>query len=515
MVYISSYLLLVAAFFIGIHLTRSLLHYFSVKRSLRSIPGPNPSSILWGEEWALYHTAPGSQYVKWHREYGKIVKFRGALGHQALSIIDPRAITYILGEGAYNFPKPDGVRAWFKATLGEGILWTEGKELHERQRRLLAPAMSKQSVRNLTPLFYETSSRMAASWCKLVENSNTDQAEVEITSWAGRFALDTIIIAAFSCDFGFLSGHHQSLLAAIDGLTNNENKLSSFYMRALFWVFPDIISIGTKGEMIRLTKHELGKIASTMWRDAKIAGDIDRKDLMSLMLRAISDSGDNISEEETVAQMRTVISAGYETISALIAWVLYELAIHSEIQTHLRKEIVTSGKSELSMDELNCLPFLDGVIKETLRLHPPIIENHHQAAETINLPISEPLTGSTEPQIIIPKGTIIAIPVNVIQTDPSVYGDDAHLFRPERWLERQKEGIRHGREIFAFSEGPRACIGKTFALTELKVLVTTLLRQFQFSLSCTHDIEAFQSFVIRPRVRGEGPSSLPLVIQKI
>lgn len=54
--------------------------------------------------------------------------------------------------------------------------------------------------------------------------------------------------------------------------------------------------------------------------------------------------------------------------------------------------------------------------------------------------------------IIIPRGTLLAIPVNVVQTDPEIWGSDAHIFRPERWLERPKE-IRKGREIFAFSEG--------------------------------------------------------------
>lgn len=74
-----------------------------------------------------------------------------------MSIIDHRAISFILGENAYLFPKAKGVRAWFKAMLGEGILWVEGKSLvitlqclsqtvpgkeaHERQRKLLAPAL--------------------------------------------------------------------------------------------------------------------------------------------------------------------------------------------------------------------------------------------------------------------------------------------------------------------------------------------------------------------------------------
>lgn len=80
--------------------------------------------------------------------------------HQILSITDPRAITFIISENIYSFPKPHGVRAWFKALLGEGILWVEGeshlhcfwpsgrlditekgKDAHEKQRRALAPAL--------------------------------------------------------------------------------------------------------------------------------------------------------------------------------------------------------------------------------------------------------------------------------------------------------------------------------------------------------------------------------------
>jgi hypothetical protein len=115
-------------------------------------------------------------------------------------------------------------------------------------------------------------------------------------------------------------------------------------------------------------------------------------------------------------------------------------------------------------------------------------------------------------------------------------------------------GVRRGRELLAFSEGlvyssqihlalpqstqidspshsPRSCIGKAFALAEIKVcpfvfilntrltssqlqaLTVTLLQQFSFS--CPHEIEAFQSFVVRPRVKGQGPSSLPLLVRKL
>ncbi|KAG6919563.1 hypothetical protein DXG01_004226 [Tephrocybe rancida] len=470
-----------------ISLFRIVLRFINVRIALKQVLGPRPSSLLWGEEWVLYHSPPGSAYLEWHKEFGKVVKFSGAFGvsilplpkdfglidlllqHQVLSITDPRAISFIIGEGIYAFPKPNGVRAWFRATLGEGILWVEGweellpyaqvadelpagKVAHEKQRRTLAPALSQQSVRNLTYIFYETSSKLASQWAALFDGTHAEVIEIELTNWAGRFALDTVGRAAFSYDFDCLSGGRHTLAEALDGLTNSEHNVSSFYIRALFWIFPSILNIGKKGEMIRRTKQELGDIASRMWRDAKTTGDEQGKTLMALMLKADKAVGICMDEEEIVSQMRTTISAGYETVSAVIAWVLYELAINQELQSDLREEL--HNATDASFDELNSkYPLLDAVVKETLRLHAPILENHHEAGETIIVPLSEPLPGTAEMHLVVPKGTLIAIPLNVIQTDPAVWGPDAEDFRPQRWIERKSAGVRDGRELLAFSEG--------------------------------------------------------------
>ncbi|KAJ7225974.1 cytochrome P450 [Mycena pura] len=494
--------------FVGKFLVRSI----SGRIYLHHVPGPISSSRLWGEEWNLYRNAPGSHYLTWHRKFGKVVKFNGAFGRQILSITDERAVAFIVGtEGIYNFPKPDGVRMWFQKTLGEGILYVEGKEAHEKQRRSLAPALSQQSVRNFTSIFYETSGKLAAQWTKMLDDSQSDEVEVEMTNWAGRFALDTVARATFSYDFDLLSGEPNALVEALDGLTNNEHKASSFYMRALFWNFPWILSVGKKGEMIRKTKVELGNIARKMWRDAQAldAQATDEKTLMALMLKADAASDQRLHEDEMVAQMRTILSAGYETVSATVAWVLYELAMNTEIQEKLRAEISLSP-GDPSFDELNDqYPILNSVILETLRLHPAILENHHQAAESISVPLSQPIPGSSVSQLVIPKGTILFVPVNVLQMDPEIWGDDAHLFRPKRW----QDPVAKRSSLFAFSEGPRSCIGKRFALAEIKALIVTLIRQFL--VTCRYDIEPFQSFVIRPRIKGQAVSSLPLDIRRI
>jgi hypothetical protein len=134
----------VSLFLLGFNLflfTRYAIQAVSVLNILGHLPGPEASSVLFGEEWELYSTVPGSRYVEWHSAFGNVVKFNGAFGvgtiaekprsshchqHKILSVTDPRAISFILGEGAYKFPKSRGVRAWFQALLGEGVLWVEG-----------------------------------------------------------------------------------------------------------------------------------------------------------------------------------------------------------------------------------------------------------------------------------------------------------------------------------------------------------------------------------------------------
>ncbi|EGO02781.1 hypothetical protein SERLA73DRAFT_102755 [Serpula lacrymans var. lacrymans S7.3] len=486
----------------------------AARLAFRRIPGPSCSSLIWGEEQKLYYNVPGSLHLQWHRHYGNVVKFTGAFGHQVLSITDPRAISYILGEGTYLFPKPQGVRAWFRTLLGEGILWVEGKEAHEKQRRSLAPALSHQSTRNLTTIFYENASKMAAHWAKQLEAGEADEVEIEMTNWSGRYALDNIGQAAFSYDFTCLNGEPHELAQTLDGLTNHEQTRASFYMRALFWLVPSILFVGKKGEMIRKTRNELGKLAIRILHDAKIAADPDSKTLMSLILRAEeAASGQQMDEEQISAQMRTIISAGYEPVSASVAWMLHELAIDPRLQQALRDEVSTAG--DPSFDDLRVkYPLLDAFVRETIRMHPPVLENHHESAETTSIPLSEPLPGTSDLHLIIPKGTILSMPVNVIQQDQTVWGPDADVFRPERWLKHDASNLSHRchRDLFAFSFGPRGCLGRSFAIVEMKALIVTLIRQFSFS--CPYEIEAFQSFVIRPRVAGQGPSSLPLLVRK-
>lgn len=274
---------------------------------------------------------------------------------------------------------------------------------------------------------------MAIQWQMIFDDSQTAEVTIEMTNWAGRFAqvrqsndrqgahtrlnrLDTIGRAAFSHDFGCLNGQPHALVDALDSLTNHEKTQWTFYMRALFWLVPWILHFGEKGNLIRKTRKELGELAMAVLSDAKISNDPDSKSFMSLMrtfegdifwARAnqqsvredISSMTPYLDDEQVAAQMRTIISAGYEPVSATISvsktchlsdvsqpdrwqWLFYELAMDPERQEAIRNEV--SIACDPTYDALNNdFPLLHAFFMETLRMHPPVLENHHQVPQPI------------------------------------------------------------------------------------------------------------------------------------
>ena len=162
-----------------------------------------------------------------------------------------------------------------------------------------------------------------------------------------------------------------------------------------------------------------------------------------------------------------------------MTYALIELAQHPEKQDALRKELSEFATKDPSDEQLtNGLPYLNGVFRETLRLHPPVRMNSRMAAQDDVIPLSAPVatsSGKLVDSISIPAGSTVIAPLKALNSADEIWGPDAKEFKPERWLDgdvglapraRELAGYHH---VMSFIDGPRICLGRLFAVAEFKV----------------------------------------------
>jgi cytochrome P450 len=151
---------------------------------------------------------------------------------------------------------------------------------------------------------------------------------------------------------------------------------------------------------------------------------------------------------------------GHETTAGVINMTLYQLARHPSIQSRLRNEIRANGR-DLTYEDVNRLEYLDAVVKEGLRLHPASPQTERVALKDDFIPLAN---GQT---VHVKKGQVFVISFQLMNTDESVWGVDAAVFNPDRWLSdpKGKGGAKLPNTwtgwngLATFCDGPRNCIG--------------------------------------------------------
>ncbi|XP_049294625.1 probable cytochrome P450 9f2 isoform X3 [Anopheles funestus] len=184
-----------------------------------------------------------------------------------------------------------------------------------------------------------------------------------------------------------------------------------------------------------------------------------------------------LSEGEMVAQCLLFFLAGFDTLATLISFLVYEVTIAPDIQQRLYDEILQVSESldgkSLTYDALQGMRYLDMVVSEALRKWDPAPGTDRLCNQDYKI--------SNDPEIIIPKGSTVFIPIAGLHYDPNFY-PDPDRFDPERFNEENRQKIPLGAYI-PFGVGPRNCIASRFALMEIKTIVYHLLLNYEFNRS--------------------------------
>ncbi|OAX33612.1 cytochrome P450 [Rhizopogon vinicolor AM-OR11-026] len=495
--------------------------------------GPPSTSIIYGVSRDLVaSTKSGAMYEHWAEEYGVAYNIPTVLGRSAIVLCDPKAIAHFYARDTWTYVHTPLALTSLENLIGRGLLWAQG-ESHRRQRKSLTPAFSNAAIRRLTSVFYDSAYKAKSAWDAAMESSKEGTAVVEVQNWMNHVALDTIGIAGFSHDFGALNGKHSIVTEVFDSFGSNP-KASAFnkLLFLLAQVFPVLTKIPTQRKKLtnklNVTMGEISNdllIRSRREKDMNVSDTDAGKSIMELLVKAEDQDAElHLSNEEVLAQMKVLLIAGYETTSISITWALLELSKHPNVQTRLREELLSFGPDP-TYDQLKAnLPYLDAVVHEILRIHPPIPEFTRVAAADDVIPLSEPVctaSGKMTESISVAKGTFISIPIASINCSTAIWGPDAKQFKPDRWLTEEgisgkAKEVQGHRHLLTFIDGPRTCLGKDFAITEFKTVLLVLVKNFVFELRDGPEtgVEIVRGILPRPRIVGEGGFGVPLRIRR-
>ena len=210
------------------------------------------------------------------------------------------------------------------------------------------------------------------------------------------------------------------------------------------------------------------------------------RDMLSMLIEARDEDGGTLSEDDLIGHAEVIFAAGHETSSNALSWTLFLLAQHPRVLADLCDELTGTLHGDApTFEQLAQLPLLDRVVKESLRLFPPAPLNHRIAARDSELG-----------QYRIAKGTEILSSIYHTHRLAEQY-PDPQAFRPERWLGKDPGPYAYN----PFSAGPRMCIGATFAMFEIKVVLALLLQRFRLELAPNQRIDRYFGITLAPAGR--------------
>ena len=358
-----------------------------------------------------------------------------------------------------------------KRVLGNGLLTSEDA-FYLRQRKLIAPAFHREHIPKYTGTMLEEIALHQETW--------HDGDVVDIKQEMQRL---TMIITGKLLFGSEVRGEAREISTALDTLVDFDEKYFPFSV--LMEKLPLPVSLRLRAARERLDGTVYRMIAERR-ADAAAA---TRHDFLSMLLSArdADDPAARMSDEQLRDECMTFFLAGHETTANGLSWIFYLLARNPEVQQRLQRELaeVLCGRMP-QMSDMQRLPYLDMVLHESWRMYPPVWTVARRPTETVKL-------GGYE----ISKGSVIVMPQWVMHRDPRFF-PDPERFDPERWTPAAR-AARPKLSYFAFSAGPRQCIGADMATLESALVLGALLQRWTVAPADERAVPPLATLTLRPK----------------
>ncbi|XP_046600021.1 uncharacterized protein LOC107223264 [Neodiprion lecontei] len=492
-------LLLTAACAIILIRICQLFHKFNrFAKIIDKIPGPKSYPIV-GTALALSKVKRNDLY-KWFQARCKEYEggiFRIWIGIKAdihlstaenVSTILPSK-SLITKSETYNFIHP-----W----LGTGLITSTGDKWN-RQRKLLTPAFHFNILEEYSAAMFEKAEILKQ--CIESELKNCPNEPVDMFTLITRCALDIICESAMGININAQIDHSAEYSMAL-------HKISYETIERIFrpWIHNDwfyyqlrrgkeyknsvetahrfTAKVISKKKMTWKSQQENNSNKYTEFEKQK------RRAFLDHLLDACAREKTPLTDNELREEVDTFLFAGHDTTAAAISWGLFCIGNNPDVEEKIHQEqlrVFGDSVEPATLNQINELKYLERVVKETMRLFPPVPTVGRIMSEEINIAGYK-----------IPKGTNITVHIHHIHRDPK-HWTNPEKFDPDRFLPENSQE-RHPYAYVPFSAGPRNCIGQRFSLLEQKIVLTTVLRKWRIKSALKYEeAECYIELILRPQ----------------
>lgn len=373
-------------------------------------------------------------------------RFRLKIGSKTLTVLtSPEDIRHVMQTNMKNYIK----RTNFDQLFGIGLFTTNG-ETWKKQRKAIQPLFGPRYIESCFPIILDSMQEQL----KLYTQRN--EAKGDIYDLYARATFDVIIKTIIGIDY---SDRFEELNNALNTVSDYLTKANYLPFELPVWLSPEKKRYEESKELIDSIIYK-----SIEAQKAKEA----RKDssMVSLMLQAQEEDPSLEYDNKRIRDnIITLMFAGFETSALTLSWISCLLAQHPKVQNELFEEISAIDLEDARVKGFDAYPFLDAVVNEALRLFPAGWAWTRVAAE------ADSING-----LSIAKNEIIFISPYLTQRDPSLW-EKPESFAPERFM----QGLpKQAFSFFPFGGGPRICVGKQFGTVEIKLMLASILKEYEF-----------------------------------
>lgn len=419
-------------------------------------PAPVPPAAPMSS-WRTLRATRRNILETWPRAaYEDMVVRRRLFGVEHIIVNDPRAVRHVLAGNAANYERPVIVRRQLRPGLGRGVLMAEG-DAWRRQRRIVAPPFTPQSVNRLMPHF----NAAAETLLRACEGGRANLAALLQDT-----ALDAACRALFSLPAG--TAGTQRLPALVREFVVGAGRPSIWDMLARsegdFAVFGR-----ARTDIGRRWFAEIDALIAARIALPRADGADGTRDLVDLLLAARDpDGGPALTPAEIRDEVATMMGAGFETTARAMFWTLYLLSHDRDAQAEIAAEVAAVPPSAVrTLADQRAWPALRRALWESMRLYPP-------APYVLRAALRPDRIGDID----IPAGAHVMISPWIIHRHHRFW-ESPGAFMPSRFAGREDQP---GENFIPFGAGPRICLGASFATAEAITILAIMLARFEVSL---------------------------------